>query len=270
MKDSSRRAFLKGGSALGVAVLAGCAAPTIEAREEETRVVSPAGFDALEIRNINGSVTVEPWAGDDVEVRIIKQGFFTEDLDSAEVDIGGSDTLTIARIVRDEEPGLVVVSFDVRVPAAFPVTHASTSNGFVDIRGTVGDLEVRATNGKIDVRDIDGFVSLATSNGKVTAFDIGGMDGARTTNGGIEVDVPAIRGDTAIESSNGEITTALAGDLNAELVAQTSTGSVDVSRLSLSESTVSRTRVTGTLGTGGPTLTVSTTNGNIELSLLSE
>ncbi|WP_416839224.1 DUF4097 family beta strand repeat-containing protein [Haloferax sp. DFSO52] len=253
-----------------MAALSGCAAPRIETREEETRTVSPAGFDALEVVNINGSVTIESWNRDDIEVHIVKRAFLTDDLDSAEISVDGDDTLTIARVVRDDEPGLVVVELAVRVPADFPVTHASSSNGFIDITGTVGDLEALTTNGKIEVRRIDGFVSLATSNGQITAFDVAGVDSVRTTNGSIDVEVRAIRGDTVLESSNGEITASLAGDLDAELVAQTSTGSVDVSRLSLSESTVSRTQVTGTLGDGGPRLTVSTTNGDIQLSLLNE
>jgi DUF4097 and DUF4098 domain-containing protein YvlB len=268
MHDFARRTLLKGGVALGIAALAGCAAPSFETRDEETRVVSPAGFDSLRVLNINGSVTVEPWDGEDVEIRIVKRGLLTEDLDEVEIDVGGDDTLTIARIVRDEDPGRVLVSLAIRVPVDFPVTHASTSNGSVDVRGTAGDLEARATNGSVDVRRIDGFVSLTTTNGSITAFDLGGIDGARTTNGSIDVDVPAIRGETNIESSNGSIDAALGGGLDAELVAQTSTGSVDSSSLSLSDASVSRTRVTGVLGDGGPTLTFLTSNGDIELSLL--
>ncbi|WP_411968244.1 DUF4097 family beta strand repeat-containing protein [Haloferax sp. YSSS75] len=270
MKNTSRRTFLRGGTVLGIAALAGCAAPSIETREEETRVVSPTGFDSLEVRNINGSVIVESWDGEDIQLQIVKRGFFTDDLESAEVDVSGDDTLTIARIVRGEEPGLVIVELTVRVPASFPVTHVSSSTGFVDVRGTVGDLEVRTTNGKLEVRRIDGFVSLATTNGKITALELGGVDDVRTTNGSIDVDVRAIRGETRIETTNGRIHAAVADTVGAALVAQTSTGSVDVSGLSLSDASVSRTRVTGTLGDGGPSLTVSTTNGDIDLSLLDE
>ena len=268
MKTPSRRTFLRGGAVLGMAALAGCAAPSIETREEETRLVSPADYDSLEVLNVNGNVTVEPWDSDEVELHIVKRGFLTEDLDDVEIAVGGDETLRIERLFRDEEVGRVVVSLDVRVPSAFPVTHASTSNGSVDVRGTVGDLEARTTNGYVDVRRVDGFVSVTTSNGSVTAFDVGGLDTARTTNGSIDVEVPAIRGETRIETSNGSIDAALAGDLGAELVAQTSTGSIDASSLSLSGGTVSRTRVTGSLGGGGPSLTVSTSNGTIELSLL--
>ncbi|KAB1196747.1 MULTISPECIES: DUF4097 family beta strand repeat-containing protein [Haloferax] len=270
MHDSSRRTFLTYGGVLGIAALSGCAAPSIETQEEETRVIPPDSFDSLEVWNINGSVTVETWDEDDIELRIVKRAFFTEDFDAAEIDVAGDDTLVIARIVHDEEPGLVVVSLELRVPAEFPVTHASTSNGFVDIRGTTGDLEVRTTNGKVDVQDVDGFVRLSTSNGSVTAYDVGGVDGARTTNGSIDIHVPAIRVDTSIETSNGSIDAALAGELDAELEAQTSNGSIDTSSISLSESAVSRTRVTGILGAGGPMLTLLTSNGSIELSLLSE
>lgn len=268
MTDASRRTVLKRGTALGIAALAGCTAPTVETRAEETRRISRSGRDSLELRNANGSISVEPWDGDDVELRIVKRGFFTDDLDAAEVTVGGDETLTIERVVGDDESSRVVVSFEVRVPADFPVTDATTSNGSVDVRGTVGDVDVRTTNGSISVRRVDGFVSLTTTNGSVTCSDVGGVDGARTTNGSIDVEVPAIRGDASIESSNGSIDAALAGDLNADLLAQTSTGSVDASGLSLGDASVSRTRVAGTLGDGGPTLTILTSNGGIELSLL--
>ncbi|KTG16326.1 DUF4097 family beta strand repeat-containing protein [Haloferax profundi] len=268
MKTPSRRSVLKHGGVLGLAALAGCTAPSIETREEETRVVSPSGYDSLEIRNVNGSVSVQPWDGDEVEVRIVRRGFFTEDVDSAEIDIGGDGSLEITRVVRDEDSGRVVVNLEVRVPSEFPVTHTSSSNGSIDVQGTTGDLEARTSNGSITVRRLDGFAELTTSNGSITAFDVGGLDGVRTTNGSLEVDVRAIRDDTSIETSNGSIEAALAGDLDAEVVAQTATGSIDTSGLSLSGANVSRTRVTGTLGDGGPTLTVSTSNGSIELSLL--
>ncbi|WP_396613135.1 hypothetical protein ACH9L7_07705 [Haloferax sp. S1W] len=268
--SSSRRSLLTGGATLGLAALAGCSAPSIETHDSETRVVSPEGFDSLEVLNLNGNVAVEPWDGDDVEVNIVKRGFITKNLDSVEVDIGGSDALTVARLVHDDDPEPVVVNIDVRVPSDFPVTHASTSNGSVEVHGTTGDLEVRTTNGNVDVRDIDGFVGATASNGSITAATVGGLDEVRTTNGSVEVDVPAIRTDTGIETSNGSIQAALADTLNARLVAQTSTESIDVSGLSLTDASISRTRVDGTLGDGGPTLTTLTKNGSIELSLLEE
>ncbi|WP_411962946.1 DUF4097 family beta strand repeat-containing protein [Haloferax sp. YSMS24] len=269
MKNTSRRTFLRGGTVLGIAALAGCAAPSIETREEETRVVSPAEFDSLEVLNVNGSITVEPWDSEEVELRIVKRGLFTDDIDAAEIDVGGDDRLTIARVVRDDdEPGRVVVTLHIRVPADFPVTHTSTSNGSIEVRGTTGDLEARSSNGSISVRGIDGFVELTTSNGSITCFDVAGIDGVRTTNGSLDVDVRAIRDDASIETTNGSIEAALAGSLDAELVAQTATGSIDASALSLADAAISRTRVSGTLGGGGPTLTVSTSNGSIELSLL--
>ncbi|KAB1194748.1 DUF4097 family beta strand repeat protein [Haloferax sp. MBLA0076] len=268
MNTPSRRSVLKHGGVLGLAALAGCAAPSIETREEETQVVQPSGYESLEVRNVNGSVRVQPWNADEVEVHIVKRAFFTDALGSVQVDIGGDDTLEITRVVRDEDSGRVVVDIEVRVPSDFPVTHASSSNGSIDVQGTTGDLEARTSNGSVTVRRLDGFAELTTSNGSITAFDVSGLDGVRTTNGSIEVDVRSIRDDTSIETSNGSVAAALAGDLDAELVAQTATGSIDTSGLSLTGGDVSRTRVTGTLGDGGPTLTVSTSNGSIELSLL--
>ncbi|ELZ84313.1 DUF4097 domain-containing protein [Haloferax larsenii] len=270
MRKPSRRSFLTGGATLGLASLAGCTAPSIETREAETRVVSPDGFESLEVRNRNGTVTIEPWEQNDVEVRVVKRGFVTEDLDSVRVDIGGDESLTVERVVRGDDPEPVVVELEIRVPSAFPVSHASTSNGSVDVRRTAGDLEVQTTNGDIDVQRVDGFVDATASNGSVSARGVAGLDGVRTTNGSITVDVFSIRSDTSIETSNGEIDAALASDLDAELVAQTSTESIDVSGLSLADASISRTHVDGTLGDGGPTLTVLTSNGRIELSLLGE
>ncbi|AFK18752.1 hypothetical protein E6P09_08220 [Haloferax mediterranei ATCC 33500] len=268
MLSRTRRSFLRLGAALGIAGLAGCTAPGIEAREEETRTVSAADVESVEVLNSNGGIQIHTWDEDGIELHIVKRGFSADDFDSVQVDATGDKPLTIERVDQAEAADRVSVNLEVRVPPELPVGRATTTNGGVDIQGTTGDLETQSTNGSVEARRIDGFVALSTTNGSITAQDVGGIDTAQTTNGSVEVDVPAIRDDTTIESSNGGVDAALAQELNAELVAQTTNGSVESTGLSLSDATSSRTGLSGTLSEGGPTLDVSTSNGDIELSLL--
>ncbi|MBA7473466.1 hypothetical protein ES707_08806 [subsurface metagenome] len=88
----------------------------------------------------------------------------------------------------------------------------------------------------------------------------------RTSNGPISAGIPTVRGNVTISSSNGAITLWLAESLDAGIVATTSNGRIAVHDLPLLLRESTGTSVSGTLGNGGPTITVTTSNGGIDLS----
>ena len=266
-----RRRRLLAAAGAGVAgALAGCAAPGLSTRAEESFEVTPSDAAAARVSNRNGGVTVRPSEDEVVRVEVVKRGF--------NVDEGVLDRVTVDRSVTDGvltleaayPPGVNRITTDltVELPSSVALTLAETANGGVDAEGVSGDATLRASNGGVDAAEMPGFLTLRAGNGGIGAADVGGIDGVTAGNGGIDVEIPAIRGDTEVSASNGGIEAAVAPDLDAAFEARVTNGGVDVSGLELTNATVSPTRVAGTLGGGGPSLTLRAGNGGIDVRRL--
>jgi DUF4097 and DUF4098 domain-containing protein YvlB len=113
---------------------------------------------------------------------------------------------------------------------------------------------------------VPGLETTEEFNRTVTVEDTGGVLKLQTSNGPISADILDFRGDAAITTSNGAVMLRLARDLDVQMVATTSNGRIAASDLPLMFSESSGTRIAGTLGSGGPTIAVTTSNGNIDLS----
>jgi DUF4097 and DUF4098 domain-containing protein YvlB len=94
----------------------------------------------------------------------------------------------------------------------------------------------------------------------------GGVGDLQASNGPISAEISAIRGDVTISTSNGEIALRIAKDLNARVIATTSNGRIAIRDLPLRVSESTETSVLGSLGAGGPTITIVTSNGDINLA----
>ncbi|VTT86222.1 hypothetical protein DM2_2260 [Halorubrum sp. DM2] len=136
------------------------------------------------------------------------------------------------------------------------------------IENTAGDLTGVSQNGGVDLQGINGYVTARTANGSIDIADCAGVDGAESSNGSVDVEIPRIRDETTIRTGNGSIDAELGSELDADLTASTSIGSIDVEDLSLADSSVSNRRVTGRLGDGGTSLKIRTSNGSIDLTAL--
>jgi len=155
------------------------------------------------------------------------------------------------------------------LPDGVHLDRAESNNGGVTASDLSGDArpELVSTNGAVVAEDIDGFVRLESTNGRVEATDVTGVDGASTVNGSVDVEVREVRGDTAVESSQGDVTVRVSEGVEADLVLSATNGEVDTGGIALGD-TESNGEVRGSLGGGGPTVEASTTNGDVSLLLL--
>lgn len=248
---------------------------------DETYHVKPG--TRLELRNRNGSVTIQGWGQPNVKVTAEKETRWGGKLKNVEIKVTLGETMTIETIHLVKNPK-VSVAYDVRVPTGVIVGEVRTSNGKIEINGTQGnatvetsngkieienvrgDIEARTSNGKIEIEDVDGLVSAETSNGNIEIENVGGIQNAETSNGSIEAEIPAIHDDDIrIRTSNGPIQLYLSPDLNANIEVKTSNGKIAVRNLEIVTSDISETKLTGKIGNGGPTLYGKTSNGSIEI-----
>ncbi|MEZ5316172.1 MAG: DUF4097 family beta strand repeat-containing protein [Vicinamibacterales bacterium] len=129
------------------------------------------------------------------------------------------------------------------------------------------DLELDTANGSIDVSSIDGRIRAESSNGALRLTDLAGDVSARTSNGSVVamLDGRAWRG-TGFEAttSNGSVRLEVPDGYNARLEAGTSNGSLSIDFPVQVQGRLSR-RLDVTLGDGGPTVRVQSSNGSVRI-----
>lgn len=221
---------------------------------------------AIEIRGINGDVQAQPTDGELVEVRIEKRSRRSA-ARQVRVEIvehdGGVTLCAVYPTPRDERenycaPGSggrlnsrnndVRVNFIVSVPEGVKFI-AHTVNGEIDATNLRSDAEAETVNG--DIR-------LTTT----------GFGKASTVNGSIFASVDQIGNGLDFETVNGNITLRLPEDGNADIEGVTVSGSISSDFPISITGTLGPKQMRGTLGAGGPEITLETVTGNIRLEVL--
>lgn len=166
--------------------------------------------------------------------------------------------------------------------------NLSTTNGGIRATRSKGPLTVGTTNGGIDLEGIDGLVRAHTTNGSIRGELKSGSLRAETTNGSVEVSIrkPASNEPMKASTTNGRIELSFSAfdgnaidadtthggiilrlpeSLNAQLKANTTVASIE-NEFSLSNiSDQSKHHLEGRIGTGGPSISASTTTGKIQI-----
>jgi DUF4097 and DUF4098 domain-containing protein YvlB len=165
-----------------------------------------------------------------------------------------------------------------------------TSNGGVRVSRFKGELEARTSNGTIEAQDVDGNVNLHTSNGAIRAETKRGSFEGTTSNGSItaRLNDPAATWPVRAETSNGHIDLTLDAKQLPEVRASTNNSSILLRlpasasarvRAATSHSSVTsdfdglesgydrrkHSELHGTIGSGGPLIDLSSSNGSIKI-----
>lgn len=233
-------------AAFVLALSAGCASlsPTVPVVSD---AVYPAdGLVTFLLENPNGYVTVTGWDRNEVQVRALNG----RRVANVSVEVVGSQmtVLTLsAGGIGLEGPH---ADYEVRVPRLLPRIAVTTANGAIEVDDCNGTIDAETSNGAIRLTGTQGIERLASSNGRIDA------------------EVRSLDTDALVTTSNGAVRLLLDPSLNAMIDARTSNGRVTVSGLALNATTTGSNELTGTLGAGGNTLRVETSNGEITLGSL--
>jgi hypothetical protein len=181
---------------------------------------------------------VHAWAGSEAKARAIAAGI--------DVSVGGMISASGPKAANDEGWS---VSYRIMAPNETDLDLAST-NGGITIKGIRGELRFRTTNGGIHLEDVGGDVEGRTTNGGVHVALTGGTwDGkgmaVQTTNGGVKLSVPS--------------------GYSAHLETATTNGGMNVGFPVTVQGKIDR-KLSVDLGSGGPTLKVTTTNGGVTIT----
>jgi DUF4097 and DUF4098 domain-containing protein YvlB len=279
-------------AALGFALAAFAAGPA-PARASEARKVTERTFEfspggEVVIQNQNGRITIEAWTRPQVRVQVtrVARASGREAAESylkqirSEVEIRDGRIKIVSHYPkRKETTGFFallvehVASFQTHYYLQVPVETAldlSTSNGQVRVRGTRGGLEAGTTNGNIEITNVGGPVETHSTNGGIEVRGGSGSLSAETTNGGIEAEIRSLAPDGRIsaQTTNGGVSIALPAGVKADLHAATTNGRVSVSFPVSGKEIMTTKVVRGTINGGGAEITLSTTNGDINVERL--
>jgi hypothetical protein len=262
------------------AVLAGCYFPLSEFgdssrfKEEfhESHPMKAGG--QLYLENMNGSVEVQGWDQATADISGTKSASTEQSLSALKIDIVASDDSIRIRTVRPSgHMGGMGARYVIKVPRQTRLEKIATSNGRITITGIEASARLETSNGSVNADGVKGGLEVSTSNGsiRVSLSDIVDRQPVtlRTSNGSVQLSVasPGL-GDLAVSTSNGSITAQLPASVAATVDASTSNGSITNEFSDTFRGTSKKNHLEGSIGTGGPRIRLSTSNGSIRLRKL--
>src|SRR6266702_40408 len=196
--------------------------------------LQPGG--SFELQNVNGTVEVQGWDRNEVEVRAVKTAKQKEsDLERVSIEVDAKpDAVSVATRYPQNEGVEVTVDYTIHVPHSARVEHIGTVNGTLRIAGVELVEDLHTVNGNIDLE-------LAHLQDKTGAT-------AETTNGSLVLAVPS--------------------DMQANVEARCLNGNFYSELPITMESTQRPREMHGKLGRGGAPIHLRTVNGGIRLIVL--
>jgi hypothetical protein len=195
-------------------LLAGAAClalPCFAADENFHQIYPLPSGGSFVLENVNGSVQVEGWSRDEVEVSAVKTARNdSHDVDQVKIEVESRPGAVAVHTCYPKGEGAeVAVEYHVHVPYRVLLGSIETVNGSVTVRGVEGGGELKSVNGNVEVFDSAGRFSEKTTNGnlrlELRQLMAGGPMNLETVNGSVLLGLPpGARGDLKVLSMNGE------------------------------------------------------------------
>lgn len=218
------------------------------------------------------------------------------------------DSLRVRTVRPTERRGNMGATYVIRVPRKTGLERLESSNGSIRVEDVEGNARLKTSNGSVRVTGLKGSVEAQTSNGSIELLGHGGgavlqtsngsvrADGVRGTfqattsngkiaarliesdpkrpikvsssNGSVDLTIEKLSGnDVYAHTSNSSITLRLPAKVGARIHARTSNSTVQ-SDFDVAGGRVSKGRLEGEVGGGGPVIDLVSSNGPIRLARL--
>lgn len=179
--------------------------PRCQRTETHTLELKAVGKQApsLEARAFNGSIRLETWNEDKVEVLADIREVDTGDIRLHAEAKEGRVEIWAERVHGSSFPGGAGgISYVLRAPRKV-LAHLSTSNGSIEASDLQENLEARTSNGSIRAWNLGKDANLQTSNASIHLRAVKGQAEVRTSNGSLHLE--DIAGDLRGSTSNASI-----------------------------------------------------------------
>jgi hypothetical protein len=218
---------------------------------EESLPAGPLTVDA----GRNGGIRVEGWDRNEIRVLAIVSASARSEEDAkrlaseVRIEAGGGKVTSVGPTTQNRE--WWSVSFRINVPRK-------------------NDLDLSANNGGVSITGVSGTIRFETTNGGVNLTDLAGDVRGETRNGGLNVRLAGTRWDGTgldVQTNNGGVNLSIPEGYNAELTTRTVNGGFRTDfPMTLQGELNPRQGITTRLGSGGPPVTVRTTNGGLRIN----
>jgi DUF4097 and DUF4098 domain-containing protein YvlB len=198
--------------------------------------------------SFNGSIDIEGWDQNKVEVSGTKYGNTEALRDNVKIEINRTPGSIEVRAVRGgSHEGNSGARFTVRVPRGADVQRVTSSNGHIRIRDVAraarlatsngaitatplqGDVDAHTSNGSIEIEGVRGAATLKSSNGRIQVESVGGALDAETSNSSITARLDSAPASaTRLITSNGAIDLTLGASPKADIKAETRNSGITV------------------------------------------
>jgi hypothetical protein len=174
----------------------------------------PSGGQFL-LDNVNGSVQVEGWDRDEVEVEAVKSSNTstgdTHDLDAVKIEVESDPGKVNVHTLYPDGQGLeVAVEYHIHVPNHVLLGSVRTVNGSLLVRGVEGSGELKSVNGNVEVLESSGRFNAQTTNGNLRLefrhLKHGAPMKLETVNGSVVLGLPSnASADLNLRNMNGDL-----------------------------------------------------------------
>lgn len=219
----------------------------------------------IEVENFNGPVEIMGWDQNSVDVSGTKYASTQDRLNDMKVGVSASAGSVTIRTLRPQDHfGNGGVRYEIRVPRGANLDRIVTSNGPIRLDDLDGSVRARTSNGPVNASRLRGSLDIETSNGPVDATELKGAVMVRTSNGPIRLAMETVH-EVRASTSNGPITVRVPAGAEADVRARNSHGPISTDFDVNGGGFISRNRLEGSIGKGGPLLDLSTSNGPIRI-----
>jgi DUF4097 and DUF4098 domain-containing protein YvlB len=265
--------------------------------------LKPGG--TLTVETFNGAIDISTWDENTVDISGVKYGPSQYEADNLRVDIDHTSSSVSIHVQRPTDrhhnegarltikaprgtqfDRIVTSNSSIRTEDGAGPAHMKSSNGSIHVTNLHGELDAETSNSSIEIVGVDGNVRAHTSNGHIRAERVNGSMDASTSNNGVNIEVARTDKDIRIDTSNGAveldlprnfssnvhiqtnndpITLRMSDGTNARISAHTSNSSIDTEFEIRAQGELSRNRLEGVIGNGGPLIELGTSNGPIKL-----
>ena len=235
--------------------------------QEFNETISVDQSNSLSIKNTNGSIKIDTWDKDLIEIHAIKKTHLSmEILEKTEINISRSKDITI-EAVYPQNAKHFSISYELLVPSYLQFRKLETSNGKITISNLNSDVEMISSNGSIIAENIHGSISAITSNGSIKIKNCKAVENLLTTNGSIYASFHEIATNSlSITTSNGRIHVNFLSIPDALFYITTSNGSINTSNMDMLVEKKSKNFLYGKTLDGKKEVLITTSNGSIEIS----
>jgi hypothetical protein len=227
------------------------AIPIYASSLETTKTYPLRANGSFELNNVNGSVRIEGWDKNVVEIRAIKTSVGQQSLlDMVAIDVDARpDAVTVSTRYPQEEGVEVAVDYVIHVPRYAQLQHVNDINGTLRIFRSEAVGELHTVNGNIEVYDSSGDMHAHTTNGNVY----------------VELKHSADARGAFAQTTNGSILLAIPADLPAQVEGRCMNGSFSSELPMVMLGSAEPRTVHGRLGHGGAPIHLGTVNGTIRV-----